>query len=114
MLILILFLAVGSILAYIARQNFTHVDLTFGTYILHNIPLFYVIVGALLVGLSLSYVIYWVNSVKYLWTLRNRETTIKQNQDEILSLTKRVHQLELEIKGLREATGLNPEDPKSM
>lgn len=114
MLILILFLAVGSVLAYIARQNFTHVTLTFGTYVLPNIPLFYVIVASLLVGLSLSYIIYLVNSFKSFWIIRNKESIIKQNQDEILELTKRVHQLELEIKGVRDATGLNPDDPKSM
>jgi len=114
MLILILFLSVGSVLAYIARQNFTDVTMTLGPYVLADIPLFYVIVGSLLIGLSLSYVIYWVHSIKYFWTLRNRETTIKQNQEEIVGLTKRVHQLELEIKGLRDATGLNPDDPKSM
>ena len=49
MFILILFLIIGSVMVYLAQNNLMLVTLHLGTYVLSDIPLFYIIVGSLLI-----------------------------------------------------------------
>lgn len=100
MLILILFLIVGSLLVYISKFNFQLVSVNLGFYLFQGVPLFYVIVGSLLGGLVLSYLIYLVHSISNSFVLRGKNNEIKKNKNEVLELTKRVHQLELESEKL--------------
>jgi len=53
MLNIIFLLVVGSALTYIAKDNLELVTVNMGSYTLSEVPLFYVIVGALLAGLIL-------------------------------------------------------------
>ena len=108
MLLLILLLIIGSVLVYISKYNFMLVSVNFGTFIISNIPLFYVIVGSILFGLVLSYLVHLVNSISTSLTLRGKNDLIKKEKEEILELTKRVHQLELTI------ASLTPSDPNVM
>lgn len=101
MLILILFLIVGSVLAYLAQNNLTLVSVNIGPYVFANIPLFYVIIGSLLVGLILSYVLYLIHTISTSFVLRGKDNKIKKKRDEVAELTKRVHQLELENEKLK-------------
>jgi len=96
MLVLILLLVVGSILVYISKYNFVPVSLNLGFATFSNIPLFYVIVGAMVIGLILSYVMYLFHSLSTSLVLHGKNKEIKVYKDEVLELTKRVHQLELE------------------
>ena len=110
MLILILFLIVGSILAYISKYNLMLVTVNLGQYVFSDIPLFYVIIGSLLTGLALSYVLYVVHDISTSWILRGKKKEIKKGRDEVLELTKRVHQLELENEKLKHRSHSEPED----
>jgi len=101
MLILILLLMVGSALVYISKYNFMLVSVNFGSFIVSNIPLFYVIVASLLIGLMLSYFVYWIQSISTYFAFRGKNKEIKKDKDEILELTKRVHQLELEKEKIK-------------
>ena len=114
MLILILLLVVGSVLVYISKYNFMPVTVNLGSYVLSNVPLFYVIVGSLLIGLVLSYVLYLVKAISTSFTLRGKDNEIKKNKDEVLELTKRVHQLELENEKLGHDTGVEPKDSNAL
>lgn len=114
MLILILSLIVGSVLVYISRLNFQPVTVNFGFYILPGIPLFYVIVGSLLIGLVLSYLVYFVNAVSNSFVLRSKNNEIKKNKTEVLELTKRVHQLEIKNEKLVKDPGTAPSDPNAL
>ncbi|MDP2637888.1 MAG: lipopolysaccharide assembly protein LapA domain-containing protein [Candidatus Levybacteria bacterium] len=114
MLILILLLVVGSALVYISRFNFMLVSVNFGSYVLSNIPLFYVIVGSLVTGLVLSYVFYLVHAISTSFALRGKDNQIKKDKDEVLELTKRVHQLELENEKLKHSSGVEPEDKNAL
>ena len=98
MLSLILLLIVGSALVYISKFNFTQVSLNLGVYVFSNIPLFYIIIGSLLIGLVLSYLIHLIGAVSTSFTLRGKNKEIKKEKEEVLELTKRIHQLELEIE----------------
>lgn len=114
MLMLILLLVVGSVLAYLSQHNLMPVAVNIGPYLFSDIPLFYVIVGSLLTGLALSYVIYLVHDISTSFKLRGKESQIKKKRNEVLELTKRVHQLELENEKLKHSPTIEVEDSHSM
>lgn len=114
MLTLILLLLVGSLLAYLSQYNLTQVSVNFGPYIFQNIPLFYVIVGSLATGLILSYLIYLIEKLSTSLELRSKENEIKKTKDEVLELTKRVHQLELENEKLKHMPAIEVEDVNAL
>lgn len=101
MISLIFLLMAGSVLAYISQQNLERVSLTVGPYILANIPLFYVIIGSLVTGLIIAYLLNVIPSIIGYMELRGKDRTIKSKKHEVVDLTKRVHQLELENEKLR-------------
>lgn len=90
------------------------VSLNLGMYVFPNIPLFYVIVGSLLCGLLLSYILYVVHAISTSFSIRGKDNEIKKNKDEILELTKQVHQLELENEKIKHNTGTKLEDPNAL
>ncbi len=114
MLILILFLIVGSLVVYISRFNFAPVTVNLGFHTFPDIPLFYVMVGSLLVGLVLSYLVYLIRSVSTSFAFHGKDKEIKKGKDEVLELTKRIHQLELENEKLKHDVGDISEDSKSL
>lgn len=115
MLILILFLIVGSAMVYLAQNNLTPVTLHLSSYIFPNIPLFYIIVGSVLAGLVLAYLSYLVHSIFVGFTIREKENKIKKSKSEIVDLTKRIHQLELENERLKNnSTTVEPTDKNAL
>lgn len=114
MLLLILLLIIGSGLVYISKYNFMLVSVNFGSFIIYGIPLFYVIIGSTLFGLILSYLVHLVNSISTSFTLRGKNNMIKKEQETVLELTKRVHQLELENERQKNDTDLVPSDSNAL
>lgn len=114
MLILILLLVVGSILVYISKFNFMPVSVNLGMYAFSDIPLFYVIIGSMVTGLVLSYVVYFVHGISTSLVLRGKDKEIKKDKNEVLELTKRVHQLELENEKLKNGSSVEPEDKNAL
>ncbi len=102
MLNIIFLLITGSVFAYLSKDNLVPVTLNVAQYTFANIPLFYVIVGSLLVGLTLSYFVQVLGSITNSFVLRGNRQAIKSGRDEVLELTKRVHQLELENERLKQ------------
>lgn len=101
MLNIIFLLIAGSALTYISKFNLELVSVNMGFYSISNVPLFYVIVGSLLVGLILSYIMQLLINISTYIEIRGKSKEIKTGKDEILSLTKTVHQLELENEKLK-------------
>ncbi len=114
MLILILLLVVGSVLVYISKFNFTPVTVNLGLYTFSNIPLFYVIVGSVVFGLVLSYLVYLVHDISTSFTLRGKNKEIKKEKDEVLELTKNVHQLELANEKQKNNNNAEPQDKNAL
>ena len=114
MLVLILLLVISALLVYISQFNFTPVTVNLGFYVFSDIPLFYVIIASVLFGLILSYVVYLVRSISTSFTLRGKNKEIKKNQDEVLELTKNVHQLELENEKQKNDVNLTPPDQNAL
>jgi lipopolysaccharide assembly protein A len=111
---LILLLVVGSVLVYISKFNFTPVTVNLGLYTFVDIPLFYVIVGSLVLGLVLSYIAYLVHAISNSLTMQGKDKEIKKSEAEILELSKRIHQLELENEKLQHGEGIKPQDPNAL
>ena len=110
MFTLILFLTIGSVLAYLSHNNLMPVTLNLGSYVFSSVPLFYVIMGSLLIGLGFSYFIGLISSISHSFVLRGKDNQIKKNKDEVLELTKRIHQLELEKQKLKNNSSPEDED----
>lgn len=115
MLILILFLVIGSAMVYLAQNNLTPVTLHLASYTFSNIPLFYIIVCSLLTGLVLAYLSYLVSSIFTGFTIRGKDNKIKQGKSENVDLTKQIHQLELENERLKNnSTVVEPSDKNAL
>lgn len=78
MLMLILFLVVGGTMVYLAQNNLVAVTLHLGAYVFPSIPLFYIIIGSLLAGLSLAYLIYFINSVFMAISMQSKDHKISE------------------------------------
>lgn len=113
MLNLIITILFGLIIAYFAAQNTGSVSLHFLNYEVSRVPLYIVVIGALLVGLFLSWIISLVNGIAAGFTLRGKENKITNYKKELADLTKRFHQLELENTKLKAETNA-PADDKSL
>ena len=115
MLILILVLIIGSVMVYLAQNNLVAVTLHLGTYVFPGIPLFYIIIGSLLTGLGLAYLVFIVNSIFTGLTMHRKDNKIKQGKSDIVDLTKRIHQLELENERLKNNTTVAvPQDANAL
>ncbi len=114
MLILILSLVIGSMLVYISRFNFQPVSVNLGFTVFSGIPLFYIIVGSLVIGLVLSYLVSVMQSISTSFILHGKNVEIKKNRDEVLELTKRVHQLEIKNEKLGKESGIEPGDRNAL
>ena len=101
MLNIILLLIVGSALTYVSQYNLTVVSVDLGLYQIRDIPLFYVIVGSVLIGLVLAYLLQLARDILTYFELRRKSKQIQASQAEILDLTKTVHQLELQNEKLK-------------
>lgn len=112
--VIILGIVVGLGITYFATQNTNLVNLHFGSYAVSNIPLYQVVIGALLLGLLLAWVFSLVNSLSSKITLHGKENRIKEDEKTIAELTKEIHQLELENTRLKEKSGEEENDDKSL
>ena len=113
--ILILLLVVGAVMVYLAQNNLMPVTLYLGAYVLSDIPLFYIIIGSLLVGLGLAYLMYLVNSVFTAFAMRGKDNKIKQGKSDIVDLTKQIHKLELENERLKNNSAMTePQDKNAL
>ena len=100
-MIIIFLLLAGTALTYISRYNLELVTVNMGIYTIANIPLFYVIVGSILIGLILSYVLQLIRNITTYWEIRAKSKEIETGKQEILDLTKTVHQLEIANEKLK-------------
>lgn len=114
MIILILLLVVGSGLVFISKYNFNPVTVNFGTFALTNIPLFYVIVGSVVFGLLISYLVHLVTSVSTYFAFRGKNKELQKEKEDVLELTKRVHQLEIENEKIKHEPEVTNDDPNAL
>lgn len=110
---LIITIFFGLIITYFAIQNTGTISLNFLNYTIPGIPIYVVVVGALLIGLFFSWILSLVKSVSTGFTIRGKESKIKDYKKENAELTKQIHQLELTNARLETAANI-PSDDKSL
>lgn len=114
MLALIILLISASFIAYLSLQNTMLVSVNFLDITITDLPLFYVVIGSMLIGLLLSYTIYIIHSVTTSIKLRKQDKKIKTARAQTADLTKRIHQLELENARLQKASDPENIDANSL
>ena len=101
MLTLITLVLFGILAAFFATQNTALVTITLASYIFRDIPLYLIVLASLLLGLVLSSLLGLVNSIASSFTIHGKDVKIKESKQTVATLTKRVHQLELENERLK-------------
>jgi uncharacterized integral membrane protein len=98
---LIVAVVVGIGFAYFATQNTISVPLMFGPYQLVGIPLYIVVLGALLLGLVLAWIIHLVDLAGTFIQIQSKESKFRASQNTVSQLEHKVHDLELENTKLK-------------
>lgn len=98
---LILTVIFGLGIAYFSTQNTGGITIKLYQYAWHNIPLYFVIVGSLLAGIVMASLISFVNNISSKMILRGKDSKIKETKQLVDTLTKNLHQLELENAALK-------------
>jgi len=114
MLSLIFLLIFGSAIAFLSLQNTMPVTLTFLHYTFKNWPLSYVIIASMLVGIILSYLIHLVESISSTFTIHGKNKKIKEEEKELIEMTKKIHQLQIENARLKNSNDPDSSDIKSL
>ena len=101
--------------AYFATRNTTTIEVDLVYTKINNIPIYIVVLGSLLIGIILSWLLNLLNSIPTRLNNRGKELTIKDAKKEIAELTRKIHQLEIENVSLKNQNGLEEElDDKAL
>lgn len=87
---------IGLGLAYFAVQNTQTVALHVGSFAYKGIPLYLIVIGALLGGLLLAWIFSLLQLLSTYLSLQRKDNKLREAQRTISELTKRVHFLEIE------------------
>ena len=102
MITLIILLALGLILGIFAIQNNTPVSINYGGYSLSGIPLYGVVIGSMLLGTALSWLLSLFGWASTSMRMRGKDKAIREYSQATHDLEHRVDQLEHENEKLRE------------
>lgn len=101
MISLLILIVSGGIFAYFATQNTQSVSINLFHYVIPSIPLYVVVLGALLIGIIISMIMSFFGFISTTLKIFGKNSTIKQSTKEIDNLKKRIHDLELENENLK-------------
>ncbi len=96
MLSLIVVMLFALAVAYFAIQNTIGVTLVVANNVIANVPLYFVIISSIVLGVLLSSIISGMNSLEAYQKLRGKEKVIAHDQEEIHALQDKVQSLETE------------------
>jgi uncharacterized integral membrane protein len=109
MLALLIAVIFGAGVGYFATQNTIPVTLQFGAYAIEEIPLYLVVVGSLLIGLFIAWIIYLARSVSSTITIHGKDNEVRRARHTIAQMEARVRELEVENTRLRSRYATQPE-----
>lgn len=101
MISLIILIVSGAGFAYFATQNTAHVSINLFNYALVNVPIYVVVLAALLIGILICWIISVFGSISTSITIFGKNSKIKKDSQDIEALKKQVHDLELENTRLK-------------
>lgn len=105
MFALIIMVLFGLGVAVFATQNTNNVTMHVANYQMGGIPLYAVVVGSILLGIFISWLISIVNAIGTTIEMHGKNSALRASQGTIDHLEKRVHELEIEnarLKGAEE------------
>ena len=111
MLVLLIAVIFGLAIGYFATQNTTPVTIQVGYYVLQDVPLYLVIVGSLLVGLFIAWILYFARTVSSKVTIYGKEHAVRKARQTVAELEQRIYNLELENARLRKDRAALSESP---
>jgi uncharacterized integral membrane protein len=106
MLALLIAVVFGLGIGYFATQNTIPVTIRLADYALEEVPLYLVVIGSLLVGLFIAWILYVAQSVSARLTLYGRDKAVRNSRRTVAELEQRIHDLEIDnarLRGEREA-----------
>jgi len=101
MLVLLIAVLFGLATGYFATQNTMPVTIRVVEYVWEGIPLYMVVMGSLLVGLFIAWILYVARSVSSTVTFYTKEYAVKGTRQMAADLEKRLRALEEENTRLR-------------
>lgn len=113
MLALVITIALGVVFSVFATQNTSQVSLNFGKYAVSGVPLYLVVLGPLLLGLIVAYLIYLTRKLSQGMLVNKQRDEIKNLKKELAEVTRDAHKFELESTKLKAENG-EPEDENSI
>jgi uncharacterized integral membrane protein len=102
MLVLLVAVLFGLGIGYFATENTTPVTIRLAEYALEDVPLYLVVVGSLLVGLFIAWILYIARSVSARLTIYGKDQVVRKTRRTVADLEQRVHELEAENARLRQ------------
>lgn len=94
-LILLIIFALGA--AFFATQNTGSVHLLLGGFMVESVPLYIVVIGSILLGVFISWLISIVDTFSTMFTLHGKDAALKAFQKKIEELQERNHELEMKL-----------------
>lgn len=104
----------GFLFALFATQNTALTSIAAGPWQLNNIPVYWIVLGSLLGGLFISWVINFFEGVAASWALRKKERQLIKTQNSVDELNQRLHNLEIENAQLKKDEPLSNEPEKEI
>lgn len=95
MIVLLTMVLLSLLAAFFAQQNTNPVSIQIGGYVFDGIPLYIVILGSVLIGVFMSWIISLVNSLTSVIFLHKQENIMQELRKSVGELIRRVHTLEV-------------------
>ena len=102
MLTLVILIVTGLFVAYFATQNTQLVTLTLANSQLPGIPIYQIVIAALLLGIVMSWIMSLSGTISSSLAIFNKNRTITSNKKEAVDLHSRINQLERENEKLKD------------
>lgn len=106
-LILLIIFGLGA--AYFATQNTGSVHILLGSFLISGIPLYVVVIGAMLLGVFASWLLSIVDKLSASFTIHGKDSQLKRAETEIEKLQEKNTKLELELAKLSKAPEITQE-----
>lgn len=106
---LIILIIFGLGMAVFATQNTGVIHISIGSYVLTGIPIYVLVVGSILLGIFISWIISMASSISSFMMLRGKDASLHQAQKTIRDLEEKNNKLSLEIARFKGQEGTKEE-----
>jgi|SRR5581483_2117372 len=96
MLSLLILVIFGLGMAFFATQNIATATIVFAGQIYKGVPMYVIVIGSLLLGIFVSWLISIVNALSSAFTIHGKDTALAKVQESNRDLKRRLRDLEIE------------------